>query len=55
MKIMKTKMKMMRPLEEQKKTEEVEEDPIEEARRLAEKKFADAKAVIAAQEKCSLQ
>merc|ERR1712156_1300444 len=38
-----------------KKTEEVEEDPLEEARRLAEKKFADAKAVIAAQEKCSLQ
>eukprot|EP00090_Calanus_glacialis_P001029 TRINITY_DN10737_c0_g2_i2.p2 TRINITY_DN10737_c0_g2~~TRINITY_DN10737_c0_g2_i2.p2 ORF type:complete len:138 (+),score=78.67 TRINITY_DN10737_c0_g2_i2:57-470(+) len=38
-----------------KKGEEVEEDPLEEARRLAEKKFADAKAVIAAQEKCSLQ
>jgi len=38
-----------------KKVEEVEEDPLEEARRLAEKKFQDAKAVIAAQEKCSLQ
>jgi len=38
-----------------KKLEEVEEDPIEEARRLAQKKFNDAKAVIAAQEKCSLQ
>jgi len=38
-----------------KKVEEIVEDPLEEARRLAEKKFADAKAVIAAQEKCSLQ
>ena len=29
--------------------------PVAEARRLAEKKFQDAKAVIAAQEKCSVQ